>query len=81
MFGFTRIGDRADHAISQFLRKHGALDTWTRIGHSNQWRASNDKVVLVCFYSGPGGKTTTYWVPDELAEEAQRLALPLGDVS
>lgn len=76
MFGFTNIGNRSDHAIAAFLRKYKAIDNWIQRGYSNHWYTSDKTVVLVAFYYAD--RATVYWVRDELAEEAQRLALPGG---
>lgn len=66
MFGFTKRASMTEHDFAKFLRRHGAIDNWQKVGNSNQWADSSGKVVAVAVYTGRGGMTVTYWTASDL---------------
>ena len=63
--GYTRA-NISEWEFAQFLKLHGALNTYSSIGPANLWYDISGICVAMAYYSGPGGMTVAYWTRDNL---------------
>ena len=65
--GFRRSA-MGDHELARFLRRHGAIDTWSSVENSNMWRAPDGRAVAVAFYDNAAPSYTLY-IREDLTDE------------